>query len=243
MWSWLTPPIAIPRAKKNNAGAIFHLRRTRCPSTGSFFWAGTLFHVERHQLWLEIAESSPFPVPDTFVDRLEVYRRWLIDEAMVAGGIGPGEADRVDIRHVADSLLFSLVMEPAGEVLDVGTGVGLPGVPLAILAPGTHFTLLDRSRRRIDLVRRVCRILQLDNVEVVERDITGYTGSFATVVARASMPPEELLGSLSTLVSPNGVAVLGGSWAEEPIVAGYVTKEIGSAFLDRSVWILMMRQT
>jgi 16S rRNA (guanine(527)-N(7))-methyltransferase RsmG len=199
--------------------------------------------VERHRLWLEIAESSPFPVPDTFVDRLELYRDWLLDEAMAAGGIGPGEADRVDIRHIADSLLFSLVMAPTDQVLDVGTGVGLPGVPLAILSPGTQFTLLDRSGRRVDLVRRVGRILQLDNVTVVQGDVTEYTGSFATVVARASIPPGELLGPLKSLVSPDGVAILGGSWAEEPLVAGYETKEIGSLFLDRSVWILMMRLT
>ena len=211
--------------------------------TGSFSWPGTLFHVERQQLWLEIAESSPFPVPHTFIDRLELYRGWLLDEAMGAGGIGPGEAARVDIRHIADSLLFSLVMEPTDHVLDVGTGVGLPGIPLAILTPGTQFTLLDRSRRRIDLVRRVCRILQLDNVVVVQGDVTGYAGPFATVVTRASIAPEELLGLLRTLVSQDGMAILGGSWTQAPSVAGYETKEIGSAFLDRSVWILMMRQT
>jgi 16S rRNA (guanine(527)-N(7))-methyltransferase RsmG len=199
--------------------------------------------VERHQLWLEIAERSPFPVPDTFIDRLELYRGWLLDEAIGAGGIGPGEAGRIDLRHIADSLLFSLVMEPTDHVLDVGTGVGLPGIPLAILTPGTQFTLLDRSRRRIDLVRRACRILQLDNVVVVQSDVTGYAGPFATVVTRASIPPEELLGPLKTLVSPDGVAILGGSWTHAPNVTGYETKEIGSAFLDRSVWILMMRQT
>jgi 16S rRNA (guanine(527)-N(7))-methyltransferase RsmG len=199
--------------------------------------------VERHQLWLDIVKNSPFPIPSLFIERLELYRGWLLDEAVAAGGIGPGEPERIDVRHIADSLLFSLVMEPGGEVLDVGTGVGLPGVPLAILAPDSHFTLLDRSERRTDLLRRVCRILQLDNVAVVQGDVADYTGAVATVVARASIPPDEVLPYLKTLVAAHGMAILGGSWAWVPSVAGYETKEIGSAFLDRRVWILMMRQT
>jgi 16S rRNA (guanine527-N7)-methyltransferase len=202
-----------------------------------------MFHVERHQLWLEIAENSPFPVPDPFINRLELFRQWLLEEAVAAGGIGPGEAERIDVRHIADSLLFSLVMKPESGVLDIGTGVGLPGVPLAILAPDTEFTLLDRSGRRVDLVRRACRILNLDNVMVIQGDVSEYTGPVATVVARASLPPEKLLPYLRALVSPDGMAILGGSWTRAPVVAGYETKEIGSAFLDRSTWILMMRQT
>jgi 16S rRNA (guanine527-N7)-methyltransferase len=202
-----------------------------------------MFHVERRQLWLQIAKNSPFPVPDVFINRLELFRQWLLEEAVAAGGIGPGEAGRIDLRHIADSLLFSLVMKPGRGVLDIGTGVGLPGVPLAILAPDTEFTLLDRSGRRVDLVRRACRILSLDNVMVIQGDVSQYTVPVATVVARASLPPEKLLPYLRALVSPDGVAILGGSWTREPVVAGYETKEIGSAFLDRSVWILMMRQT
>lgn len=199
--------------------------------------------MERHDLWLQIADHSRFPVPNGFVDRLDLYRQWLVDEAIPSGGIGPGEATRVDTRHIADSLLFSLVMEPGGEVLDVGTGVGLPGLPLAILLPHTSFVLLDRSGRRVDLVRRASRILQLDNVEVTQGDVTERTVPVSMVVSRASIPPEELLPHLQTLVSAGGMAILGGSWADEPTVGGYETKEIGSAFLDRSVWILMMRQT
>lgn len=202
-----------------------------------------MFHVERHQLWLEIAANSPFLAPDIFIDRLEVFREWLVAEGIAAGGIGPGEAERVDRRHIADSLLFSLVMKLGGEVLDIGTGIGLPGIPLAILAPDTEFTLLDRSGRRVELVRRACRILQMDNVVVIQGDVNEYVGQVATVVARASLPPKALIPHLQDLLSPGGRAILGGSWTSEPAVAGYETKEIGSAFLDRSVWILMMRQT
>lgn len=203
-----------------------------------------MFHVEPVDLWLRIAAASRFPVPDDLAEDLTRYRDWLVSEAIPAGGIGPGEASRVDIRHIADSLLFSLAIEPGNdEVLDVGTGVGLPGIPLACLMPETRFFLLDRSARRVRLANRAVRVLQLVNVEVIQSDLHRWRRAAPVVVSRATIPPEELLSPLKTLVSPGGIAVLGGSWNERPEVDGYDVKEIGSAFLDRSVWILMMRQT
>lgn len=202
-----------------------------------------MFHVEPVDLWLRIADASSFPVPDGLAENLSRYREWLLDEALPAGGIGPGEASRVDIRHIADSLLFSLLIEPGGEVLDVGTGVGLPGIPLACLMPETRFVLLDRSARRVRLANRAVRVLQLGNVEVVQSDLHSWRQPSSVVVSRATIPPEDLLLPLKRLVSPGGIAVIGGSWNERPEVDGYDAKEIGSAFLDRSVWILMMRQT
>lgn len=199
--------------------------------------------MERHDLWLQIAGKSSFPIPDEMVERLELYRSWLVAEAIPAGGIGPAEVERVDTRHIADSLLFSVVMEATTGVLDVGTGVGLPGLPLATLLPDTPFTLLDRAGRRIDLVRRAVRILKLDNVKVVHQDLSEWDEAVDTVVSRATIPPEEFLPSLGRLLRPGGIGVIGGSWTEEPKVDGYEAKEIGCTFLDRSVWILMMRQT
>lgn len=202
-----------------------------------------MFHVEPNDLWLRIAGASLFPIPEDFSDKLARYRDWLVAEALPAGGIGPGEVSRVDTRHIADSLLFSLFMEPADRVLDVGTGVGLPGIPLACLMPETGFVLLDRSARRVELVRRAARVLRLGNVEVVRSDVSAWEQAVPAVVSRATTPPEILLPTLKTLVSPGGIAVIGGSWSEMPEVGGYEVKEIGSAFLDHSVWILMMRQT
>lgn len=202
-----------------------------------------MFHVEPIPLWLRIADASVFPVPDDLLDRLTRYRDWLVVEAIPAGGIGPGEASRVDTRHIADSLLFSLVMEPSDQVLDLGTGVGLPGIPLACLMPETRFVLLDRSARRVGLANRAARVLQLDNVEVVQSEVRTWKQPAPVVISRATIPPEDLLSPLKTLVSPGGMAVVGGSWGEMPEVNGYDVKEIGSAFLDHGVWILMMRQT
>lgn len=220
----------------------------KTPVAGPGFCFGTgrrrnVFHVERHRLWGEISDSAGAPVTEDVLERLDIFRNWLVDEAVGAGGIGPGEIERIDRRHIADSLLFSLVMpRDTDRVLDVGTGVGLPGVPLAILHPATHFTLLDRSQRRVDLARRAVRILDLDNVEVERGQVPGHAGTYPVVVSRASIPPDELRDPLAGLLESGGVGLVGGSWRHRPRHDGYVAEEIGSAFLAQDVWILIMRQ-
>ena len=195
-------------------------------------------------LWWEIARNvGATPPSDDFVNQLHRYRDWLATEAIEAGGIGEAERGRLDERHIADSLLFARVFgSPPEHVLDIGSGVGLPGIPLAILYPDTQFTLLDRSGRRVHLARRAIRVLGLTNVEVIQDDVERHRENYPVVVTRASLPPSALLPLLKSLVSPGGIGLVGGSWVTEPSVAGFQTQEIGSAILEHPVWILIMRR-
>lgn len=168
---------------------------------------------------------------------------WLGDEGVRAGGIGPGEVDRLQRRHLADSILFASLLPPkTATVWDLGTGLGLPGVPLAIVMPGTEFHLLDRSRRRGDLLRRVVRILELENCQVVHGEITDLTEEMETIVSRATLPPDDLAAVARARLRPGGVAVAGGSWVERPEHVGWTTVEIPSYVLDRTIWLLIMRR-
>lgn len=183
------------------------------------------------------------PPDDNLLSQLSTYRVWLAGEGVSSGGIGPAEGDRLDSRHLADSLLFAGVWdrEAAAPVLDVGTGVGLPGIPLAIAFPNRQFVLLDRSGRRVELVKRVVRILGLRNVDVLQGDISGHDWEDATVVSRASMPATRLL-ELAQRNTP-GELLVAGSHVRRPNVVGYETIEIPAEILDRSVWILRMAQS
>ena len=195
------------------------------------------------KLWREIAELAGFTLDQTQIELLETYRDWLKAEAIPAGGLGPAEQDRLDQRHLADSLLFARPFTDApGSLADLGTGVGLPGIPLAILWPDTAVHLVDRSGKRIDLARRACRVLGLENVETHLVDLEGLPRSFPAIVSRATIPPERMAQHLHRLLLPGGLGVVGGSWTVEPDAHGWDTLEIPAEMLDRAVWLLIMRR-
>jgi 16S rRNA (guanine527-N7)-methyltransferase len=93
---------------------------------------------------------------------------------------------RLGSRHLLDSLAAVDLLRGA-RVMDLGSGAGLPGIPLAVAMPATHFVLCDRSERRVRFLQQVVRELALSNVEVWLGDIGSEKldlPAFDTVVAR-----------------------------------------------------------
>lgn len=144
------------------------------------------------------------------IAKLERFGAWLVEEALPAGALGPQESERIASRHVAESLAFGCGIDGhAASVLDAGTGAGLPGIPLAILRPGTGFVLLDRSGRRIDLVSRALRVLDISNASAVQAEIREVRETYDGFVMRATIPPEAALPHIARLLRPGGRAVVG----------------------------------
>lgn len=199
-----------------------------------------MFHVKSRDLWETILLAGGVKPSSEQLDRLDRYLQWLAEEAIPAGGIGPGEVDRLPDRHIGDSLLFLVPLPAVGPILDVGSGVGLPGIPLAIALPEVEIVCLDRSGRRTDLLKRAVRVLDLKNVTVVEGAVEQVTTTYPAVVSRASIPPDQFRQVLDKLLEPGGIGIVGGSWTSTPEVPGYETREIGSKMLDIPVWILIM---
>lgn len=169
-------------------------------------------------------------------------RQWLIEEALPAGGLGPHEQAVLVPRHIADSLLLAQPFPvDAARIIDVGSGVGLPGLPLAILHPDSAVLLVDRSGRRCRLARRGARVLGLDNVEVVEADITHFDVATDIAVSRAAIPPALLRPLLPRLVRPGGVAVLAASTVSKPREDGFETVEVPEGIVGESRWLLVWR--
>ena len=194
-------------------------------------------------IWARCGQWAGFGVSGNQVSLLERYREWLLTEAVEAGGIGPNETDRIDNRHIGDSLLFAGGFDTVPpQILDVGSGVGLPGIPLAVVMPETSFHLLDRSGRRVELMTRAIRVLDLPNIEVVHGDIADWARSVDGIVSRASLSPEQAVVTFKRLLNPGGSAVVGGSWASKPEVRGFELLEVPAMVLDQRVWLLIMRQ-
>ena len=175
---------------------------------------------------------------------------WLGGEAVEAGGIGPNEVSQLLGRHLLDGGAYARTIGGApASIVDIGSGVGLPGAVLAILFPETHVTLLDRSGRRVDLAKRMSRVVGIENISAVQADIHHYEAVHEVSVMRASLPPLEAIPVLAK--TAKNVAVLGLSRREsEPQQASDLiqaaTKEGWSAeiksvkVLDPPAWLLRM---
>ncbi len=83
--------------------------------------------------------------------------------------------------------------EALPTVLDVGSGAGLPGIPLAVVLPGLSFTLLERMARRASFLRTCALLLGLPRVTVVQRDFGRISGSYDVITFRAFAPLDRFL--------------------------------------------------
>jgi len=108
-------------------------------------------------------------------------------------------------RHILDSLAVVPFLT-RGSLLDVGTGAGLPGVPIAIASPGLDVTLLDSNAKKLRFVRQATAELGLDNVQVVQARMQEYQPgrSFDMVISRAVASLDELYQQTVHLLRPGG---------------------------------------
>ncbi|MBR4212392.1 MAG: 16S rRNA (guanine(527)-N(7))-methyltransferase RsmG [Bacteroidales bacterium] len=115
-------------------------------------------------------------------------------------------------HHVLHSLAVAKAVRfPEGAtVLDLGTGGGFPGIPLAILFPETHFTLCDSIGKKIRVAAAVVASLGLENVETVNARVETLPGRYDYVVSRAVAPLTDLYGWVKGRFSRSLICLKGG---------------------------------
>jgi 16S rRNA (guanine527-N7)-methyltransferase len=143
------------------------------------------------------------------IGRLVAFARLLRRWNSAFNLISRGDVRRIVARHLLDSLSLAPHLR-GGRVLDLGTGAGLPGVPLAIARPSVHFTLIDRGERKIRFVRQACMEIGLSNVDAIAADFASFraAGPFDTVASRAVAKPAALWRVATRLLAADGVALL-----------------------------------
>lgn len=120
-------------------------------------------------------------------------------------------------QHLLDALV-ALPYVNRGPVLDVGSGAGLPGIPLAITRPDLHFTLLDSNGKKIRFIKQVVITLQLANVDVVQSRVETYQppAPFALIVSRAFASLAQFIRLTRHLLAPGGEWLAWKGELEEP---------------------------
>ncbi|MEV6167772.1 16S rRNA (guanine(527)-N(7))-methyltransferase RsmG [Streptomyces sp. NPDC051954] len=174
----------------------------------------------------EAAELPPAPEQarevfgDRFADAVR-YAELLADAGVQRGLIGPREVPRLWERHLLNCAVLSEVVPEGVTVCDVGSGAGLPGIPLALVREDLKITLLEPLLRRTTFLTEVVELLDLDHVTVVRgraEEVMGKLTPVHVVTARAVAPLDRLATWGIPLLRPYGeMLALKGDTAEEEL--------------------------
>jgi 16S rRNA (guanine527-N7)-methyltransferase len=153
-----------------------------------------------------------------------LYQDWNIKINVISRK----DIDNLYVHHVLHSLGIAKIIRFAegSTILDVGTGGGFPGIPLAILFPACRFTLLDSVGKKIRVATEIARAAGLENVDFRHCRLEEEKGKYDFIVSRAVMPLGDLLKIARKNISskqhnslPNGIICLKGGNLENEIQA------------------------
>ena len=145
--------------------------------------------------------DAPSDAAQKLVDFLHLIEKWNKVYNLTAVR-QPGE---MVYRHLMDSLAV-LPWLKGSRMADVGSGGGLPGIPLAVMRPDVRFTLIDSSGKKTRFMRHAARKLALENVQVVQCRVEDYddASAFDTVISRAFAALDDFVRMAGHLCGPGG---------------------------------------
>jgi 16S rRNA (guanine527-N7)-methyltransferase len=201
---------------------------------------------------------QPTAASSIFGSQIELARAYAIRLAEVAierGLLGPRELPRLWSRHIVNSAVVAELIPADSTVADVGSGAGLPGIPLAIARPDLEVVLIEPSLRRSTFLQETVSELGLDRVSVLRaRAEQIHAGTeFDVVTARAVAPLERLASWTLPLLRPAGrlLAIKGQSVSEElresaaslakMSAASWTVEEVGVGLVDPPTRVVVIR--
>ena len=174
------------------------------------------------------APEPPATAAGVFGDALPAARRYvarLATDGVTRGLIGPREVPRLWERHVLNSAAVAEAVPPGARVVDVGSGAGLPGIPLGLARPDVALTLVEPMARRVEFLEEAVADLaggssstwRVVRGRAEDRGVVSAVGPVDVVTARAVAPLPRLVGWCRGLLRPGTqlVALVGARALEE----------------------------
>jgi 16S rRNA (guanine527-N7)-methyltransferase len=166
------------------------------------------------------------------LDKAQEFAALLATEGVTRGLIGPRETPRLWDRHLLNCAVVAELLPPAGLLVDIGSGAGLPGIALALVRPQLEVILLEPMLRRVGFLQECVESLGMENTSVVRGRAEELSGKLRAdvVTARAVAPLDKLAGWATGLLVPGGeiLAIKGQSAEEELVAARPVLERLGA---------------
>lgn len=162
---------------------------------------------------------------EQFEAMIPLYKEWNEKINVVSRK----DIDQIVTRHILHSLAIAKYkrLTVGSKVLDIGTGGGFPGVPLAVLFPKCHFHLVDSIGKKVRVTYEISDALGLENVVAEQARVENLKGKYDFIVSRAVAPTMKLLGWTKHLVEKGKTEYLflkGGDLSDELKPTGFRAK-------------------
>jgi 16S rRNA (guanine527-N7)-methyltransferase len=162
--------------------------------------------------------------------RLELYKRELLHWNERINLIGPEAKANLD-DHIAEAVTAAQILKPHGNVLDFGSGGGLPAIPMAIVSPEARFHLVEVDKKKWAFLKHIVRECELNAVvygDRLARAVTQWAPDlrFSLVTSRAVGNPEQWVPALAPWMEPGGRVALFQSSADVPPIAGFAKGDV-----------------
>jgi len=158
-------------------------------------------------------------------ERLALYKRLLLTWNEKINLIGPEARENLDV-HIEEALTAASILQPRGNVLDFGSGGGLPAIPMAIASPEAVFHLVESDQKKWAFLKRAvreCRLSAVVHGDRLARVLTRFPPNlrFSLVTSRAVGKPHEWLPLLAQWMAHDGRVALFQGPPEAPPVEGF----------------------
>jgi 16S rRNA (guanine527-N7)-methyltransferase len=158
---------------------------------------------------LTLAREWAFPASSEAAERLGVFMRQLLKWNERVNLTGARELRELLGDHIPDSFALAKLCPEGANVVDIGSGGGLPAIPFAILRPDCRVTLVEPRAKRIAFLNAAGRACDCRNVEVLRARVEEMPDSgYSVATSRATFSPEVWLGLAPRLLAPGGMAVV-----------------------------------
>jgi len=215
-----------------------------------------MFHVKHVEV--SAAPEAAAALFGSRLDRAQRYAQILAGAGVERGLLGPREVGRLWDRHILNSAAVAELFDSNGRIADIGSGAGLPGIPLALARPDLRLTLIEPLLRRSEFLREVVDDLGLE-IAVVrgraeDRSVRQQVGEMDAVVSRAVASLDKLTKWSLPLLRPDGrMVAIKGERAEEEIrehrrvmaslgAVDVRVKRCGADYLDPPVTAVVARR-